>query len=100
MDREILLGAFLDIASQSSEKSKIEYWKNLAENFKKEQKNERSALIIVFQKPPSEDIKEALKNMKFRWNKFRGEYYGYGDKKILSDLLKNAQAKIDIASHA
>ncbi|MFI5343902.1 MAG: hypothetical protein ACHQUC_06750 [Chlamydiales bacterium] len=100
LEHEILLGAFLEIASQVTEKSKIDHWRNLARKFSKDHENERSALIILFQNPPSEEIKESLKEMKFRWNKFRGEYYGYGDKKVLSDLLKSAQAKIEVASHA
>lgn len=99
LDQAILLGAFLEISSQLSEKLKIDHWKRLADEFSKEQETEKSGLIISFQNPPSDEIRTTLKEMKFRWNKFRGEYYGYGEKKLLDELLKTCQANIEVVSN-
>ncbi len=100
LDHELLLGALLEIA----EKSKIE--KNLTEWREKFEENERSqrltiskkgnAITISFKLSPDPIVKKKLKELNFKWNSFRCEYYGFGEKTVLNELLKNCECSIEM----
>lgn len=99
LDRKLLLGAFLEISSLLTNTERTNQWYVLANNFESEKENLGQALIIAFDDLPSEAVRSKLKDLKFKWNKFRGEYYGYGDKKIVSSLLESCKCKIEIVSN-
>lgn len=99
LDREILYGAFLEIAQGHLEESRINQWKTLAKEFSKRQKNERTALALRFEIHPSEEVRNSLKKSGFKWNKFRKEFYGHGDKKELEELLKTSKVSIEVVDN-
>ncbi len=55
-------------------------------------------LIVSFETDPPPEIKTALKGLKFRWNAFRREWYGYGQKDQLEELLKASKATIETST--
>ena len=65
-------------------------------NFLKTKKS-KAALILSFEIHPPEETRNTLKELKFKWNNFRREYYGYGDKEKISELLKASQVSIQVA---
>jgi hypothetical protein len=89
LDRETLFGAFLEIAKKSANEKHLKEWKSHADSFYKVREREaKTPLSISFEKSPAVEIKNELKTRKFKWNSFRGEYYGYGNREELTSLLK------------
>lgn len=88
-----LFGAFLEIKENCNSEEKKEFWtkKALKENAKTD-----CPLIITFMSDPTQQTKDLLKQLKFKWNSFRKEWYGHGDLEKLKTLLKNTSAKIEI----
>lgn len=94
LDPDVLLGALFEVSEKAKDEKKIEHWKNISQ-MHQEQKNKGNAIIISFNVPPEVKIREKLKELNFKWNSFRGEYYGFGDKNAVSELLKNHECKIE-----
>lgn len=97
LDPEILLGALLEIAERSNEKEILDGWMKRAQNYTElSSKNSRGTpLAISFKSHPDVDIRTKLKELKFKWNGFRGEFYGFGDKTILQNLLQESACSIE-----
>ena len=51
---------------------------------------ERGSLKISFEGKPSEQVRDALKEHKFRWNGKKKVWYGYGDRAAIVDALHAA----------
>ena len=51
---------------------------------------ERGSLEITFEGKPSEAVRDALKENKFRWNGKKGVWYGYADRQTITDALHKA----------
>jgi hypothetical protein len=95
MEKSLLLGAFLEIAKKSNQFDSIEDWKQSADDFLKNKEPGNTPLLISFKNEPNKEIKKALKEMKFQWNRFRKEYYGYSNRKTLVLLLNGSDYQID-----
>lgn len=101
LDHDSLLGALIEISEKSKDEKNLLSWKEKSkqqiENDLKT--NQGNPITIKFENPPAKEIKEQLRNMDFKWNRFRGEYYGFGEKTGLSNLLENQKCKIEIISN-
>lgn len=98
IDTEILFGAFLDVKEKSVQEQYLEIWKTLAEKAKILQSSQNSQpLIISVHSTASASLKTTLKALKFKWNPFRKEWYGYGDINQLKTVLEPFNAKIENA---
>lgn len=93
MDHDILLGALLEIKDHSSDVQQHR-WKERAEAFKESQSDSRVPLIISFSSEPEQEVLSRLKEMKFRWNKFRNEWYGYGVESEARAILKGTAGQL------
>ena len=95
IELDSLFGAFLEIAENLSNAEKLAQWKEKSsiENSKNMSGNR---ITISFKQTPENSVKEQLKKLNFKWNRFRGEYYGIGDKSALSVILKNTEHKIEV----
>ena len=98
MDNNALLGALLEIKERSSNELTMKEWfENGRAVFQKEIKEIGEALIISFNSEPSKEAKKRLKELRFAWNNFRKEWYGYGKKKELEDIFVGLGAIIECA---
>jgi hypothetical protein len=95
-DPDILLGALLEIKERAGDDSSIQSWKKRAAEANQMQDMTKHCICVKFEENPPQEIKTMLKNRKFKWNSFRGEYYGYGDREVLADSLKDYQVKIEV----
>ena len=94
-DKEILLGAFLEISKKLKDDEIRMKWKN--EWTKQNSKiSDRNPLILTFDSPPNKAVKEIIKSYKFKWNDFRGEYHGHGQKEQLLEVFKGIECTIEI----
>lgn len=97
LNEQVLFGAFIEIAKKTSDQNQIVLWKKIASDVPQGNQNNENTKIyaISFKEDPSLEIKESLKNMNFKWNKFRKEFYGSANLETLKVLLKSTEQKID-----
>ncbi len=97
IDTTILYGAFLEIADRISDENNINEWKKYAEAHKQNTEPvEEISLSISFKYEVSQEIKSKLKEMKFQWNKFRKEYYGYANKQQIESMLYGLNYELEV----
>lgn len=103
LDNEALLGALLEISDKSKDDKNLILWRERSQRETMHEINrnlapEENAIIISFQASPSNDVKERLKKLKFKWNSFRSEYHGFGSKEQIENLFENVECTIEIVS--
>ena len=97
LDNDTLLGAFLEISNEVNNPTKTEVWKEAALKFYEAQKNnDKQALIVAFKSDPPKKTKELMREMNFKWNSFRTEFYGFGNKEKIEKLIEHSDAKIEV----
>ena len=92
LDNETLMGAFSNIKEQSANADIRNTWKQKGIELSV---NRNSPLLISFSKNPPDEIKAALKEKRFHWNKFCNVWQGYGIKEELESLIKDHAGKVD-----
>ena len=91
-----LFGALLELKKLSENKRKISEWEKSGEEFKNSHvKNNTTPLIISFGEDASPEANIVLKKMKFKWNRFRQEWYGNAVKPEVEKALENYNVKIE-----
>ncbi len=99
MERDAMLGAFLEINENMKIDGNIQAWKERAINFLDEQdRSEQQPVAVVFRGEPRKEIREQLKARKFRWNFFRKEFYGHGNKNEIEKLLEGAEFEVEVVT--
>jgi hypothetical protein len=97
LDQEALMGALLEISEKANDTNILEKWreKSSQHNTSDPQKITENPITISFKSHPPIDVRNMLKDMKFKWNSFRGEYYGFWKKNIVKDKFKNYECTIE-----
>ena len=96
IEEKALLGALYEIADKSTDASNLKKWVEYSN--RQSPSTNTTRLTISFKNPPSAEDKNFLKGLGLRWNSFRGEYYGYCDKKKLENAFKKCECKIEVHS--
>ncbi len=98
LDEQALLGAFLEIEERNLEQKHLAHWREKAKNFlDASSEKTQDPLIISFPSNPSPSIKSLLREMNFKWNNFRKEFYGYGHRKSIEEALAGMDFSIELA---
>lgn len=95
-DKEALLGAFYEISEKLEDPEQIKIWKEKAELVEKRTSEKESQLVITFNSTPDKETRSTMKELRFHWNSFRNEFYGYGCKEKISKKLENFECKIEV----
>lgn len=97
LDEHTILGAFLEISDKIKENNSIDTWKVRAEKFLQViAKADDSPISISFESDPSAETKSKLKDAGFKWNRFRKEYYGFGNRSEVQKLFQEAGCTIEV----
>ena len=97
IDKAPLFGSFLEIKERSQDSFNISKWKDKGlEALKKDEVTDSTALVIIFNPEPSEEAVLYLRERGFKWNRFRKEWYGYGNKQEFGQAIQNDNPKIEI----
>lgn len=91
LDDETLMGAFSELKERSQQPALLAEWKQKGAEFTTQHP---SPLIVSFPKEISDELKDSLKDRKFKWNHFRKEWQGYGIKDEVENLVKDAQGNV------
>ena len=99
LQSEALLGAFAEIQLKSKDPETLSKWTETGKIFLNQQSSiSKTPLIVSFETPPPEEILKQLRGYKFKWNRFRKEWYGYGDKEELASIFEKFSPKITVPS--
>lgn len=92
LDTEVLFGALLEIKELSAIKGSIKKWTDRRDAWLN--LNHPQRLIVSFEEDSSIEAINILRSKKFKWNSFRQEWYGFGNKDELLTILGKGNAKI------
>ena len=80
LNTNTLLGAFLEIKLASNDEGIVKKWtQNGAETFEADNQESGEALILTFDSEPDRAVKIRIREAGLKWNRFRKEWYGYGN---------------------
>ena len=100
LNNNTLLGALLFLKRESHQKENIDLWtehgaQSFEESKHKTNKEEKIPLIITFKSEPTRETKSQLRDLKFKWNPFRKEWYGYGIESEILDAVKDIGGSVE-----
>ena len=93
-DTNALLGAFLFLKENESDKKQMEAWAHKGGAVFASEKVHRSPVIVKFETPPSQEIRVSLKSLGLKWNALRQEWEGYTRIEELKKLIAPHKASI------
>lgn len=92
-DIPTLLGACLELKERGKDLDQLAQWKEKGEGFN--QKTPMPLIVIPTSEAPDSFV-QTMKDKNFKWNKFRKEWYGYGVKEEIEELVKTYKGRVDI----
>lgn len=102
LNNNTLLGALLSLKHHMTTTEAIlsEWTEQGAKAFEASDQNERAEvdtrpLVITFKTEPPRDLKSHLRDLNFKWNPFRKEWYGYGNIRELKSLINPAKGTVE-----
>ena len=105
LNNNTLLGALLSLKSSVAKNETIlnEWTEQGAVAFEAQKLNEGIGsgtdtipLVITFKTEPPRELKSQLRDLNFKWNPFRKEWYGYGDMKSLLRLTHAHGSTVEV----
>ena len=99
LNNNTLLGAFLSLKHEAHQIDKINLWTEQgAKAFEESQSKtlKKVPLVITFVSEPTRETKSHLRDLKFKWNPFRKEWYGYGLESDMWDLVKDNGGVVEL----
>lgn len=98
-EKNVLLGAFLEIAKKIGDANFVEACKSAADQFNDSSKNIRSHVAIKFKGAPDLEVAKSLRKLGFHWNRFRKEFYGQGTIESLKGLVGGVECSFEEISN-
>jgi hypothetical protein len=108
LNNNTLLGALLSLKSSiAKSETVIPEWTEQGANAFEAQKQregegedgaDSTPLVITFKTEPARELKSQLRDLNFKWNPFRKEWYGYGNIKELTSIISSAKGTVESCS--
>ncbi len=96
LDEDLLFGAFIEIKKLSEYPKKLDEWKTSFKNLNKSiDETVDSPISVKFHDSIGISEKTKMKELGMRYNKFRNEFYGYGEVERFKIELKKFQCTIE-----
>lgn len=102
LNNNTLLGALLSLKHHMTNTETIisEWTEQGAKAFEALDQNQtigpdKTPVVITFNSEPPRELKSQLRDLNFKWNPFRKEWYGYGSIHELKSLIKPANGTIE-----
>ena len=97
LDEQTLRGALAELSNSAKDSTKRAQWKKAAELLQSQKdSHEQSQIVIVFQEIPDANTKKMLRDLQFKWNSFRKEFYGYGNPGKIKALTKELKCSVEV----
>ena len=96
-----LYGAILSLAKELSANPDIKNsWTDLGKTQLDNEDLKVTSLILTFESQPEKEIRNKIRSLGLRWNKFRSEWYGaVSDLDALNSTIKNHPHNIEILNN-
>ncbi|CAN0566717.1 unnamed protein product [Ectocarpus sp. 12 AP-2014] len=96
-----LYGALLSLKEQINESQEImAAWIVKGDADFNEEQQKFTPVILTFENQPDKEIRDQVRSLGLRWNKFRKEWYGTcTDLDVLNAVIKNQQHKLQILNN-
>lgn len=93
-----LYGALLSLKDQLDENKEImAAWVVKGDKAFNEEQQKFTPVILTFENQPEKEIRDQIRSLGLRWNKFRKEWYGTcTDLDVLNAVIKNQQHKLEV----
>ena len=89
--------SFLEIKELSSSNEKIDFWKSKGKTFSQtKRKTDTFTFSVSFKNSVGRPEKLIMKSLAFRYNKYRNEFYGYGNEENIRSQLKDFDHNLEI----
>jgi hypothetical protein len=95
LDKDVILGALLHLSESANDLPTLEKFKAKGQAYQKKL-SVKHPIVVTLKEPPSLSIKSQMKDLKFKWNSFRKEFYGFGDLDTIKAELTNLDCSIDV----
>ena len=102
LNNNSLLGALLSLKQQMTNNETIihKWTEQGAIAFEALEQNQstgtgKTPAVITFNSEPQRELKSKLRDLNFKWNPFRKEWYGYGNLHELKSLIKPAHGTVE-----
>lgn len=92
-----LLGALLEIKSQSECEESLNRWNKLGDlefNKNKVDPNKEKGIVIKFPEEPASEIRKKLRSLGMRWNGVRKEWEGISDMELIQRELPSVEMTV------
>lgn len=96
-----LYGALLSLKDQLDKNKEImAAWGVKGDAAFNEEQQKFTPVILTFENQPDKEIRDQVRSLGLRWNKFRKEWYGTcTDLDVLNAVIKNQQHKLQILNN-
>lgn len=96
-----LYGALLSLKEQINDSQEImAAWVVKGDAAFNEEQQKFTPVILTFENQPEKEIRDQIRSLGLRWNKFRKEWYGTcTDLDVLNAVIKNQQHKLQILNN-
>ena len=93
-----LYGALLSLKKQINQNQEItDAWIIDGDKAFNEEHKKFTPVILIFETEPDKEIRNQIRSLGLRWNRFRKEWYGpYNDLDVLIALIKKRQHNLEI----
>ena len=102
LNNNTLLGALLSLKHHMTRNEAIlsEWTEQGAKAFEALDQNQtigadKTPVVITFKSEPQRELKSQLRDLNFKWNPFRKEWYGYGNLHELKSFIKPANGTVE-----
>ena len=97
----VLYGALLSLKEQINESQEIiAAWIVKGDAAFNEEQQKFTPVILTFENQPDKEIRDQVRSLGLRWNKFRKEWYGTcTDLDVLNAVIKDQQHKLQILNN-
>ena len=96
IETDVLFGAFLEIYDFKKENTNLEKWKNKSKHQEIKLSLEAvQPLTVKFTDSLDKGHNSIMRELNFKWNRFRKEFYGHGNKTEIQSKLKDFDCVIE-----
>jgi hypothetical protein len=93
LSENALLGSLVQIAEESKSQKNIDRWESAGAELLAI--DPKTPLIISSAEYTDKELRNAIKNLNFKWNSFRNEWYGHGNLTSVQEALKAFKVTIE-----
>jgi hypothetical protein len=94
LEDSVLIGALMEIKELSTNEESVRRWKEKSNLLKEEGEEKRPLIIRVTSSENEKSLEKKIRSLGFKFNKFRKEWYGYGNPEMIGKNIGEGNLEI------